>query len=110
MSMFFLEGVNMDATVKSKLNRVIGQLNSLKDNSKAMINDLDETSDNQIWLDDVTNLDIALIIIEFAKYQHDTVNECIKLLSVDGNDTKKTVREMLISCCNLLSEYIQSGK
>lgn len=100
----------MDATVKSKLNRVIDQLNSLKDNSKAMINDLDTDADDQIWKDDVINLDIAVNVIEFVKYQQDTIDVCVTLLSKDGDNTKHAVKNILLSCSNLLSEYINNGK
>lgn len=98
MSTIFLnQGVNMDATLVLKLDRVIEQLKSLKNNSESMANPLDKDIDNQIWFDDVEQLEYAIKLIDVLKLNHEDVSKCVELLSIDGKGSKTTVKEKLTS-------------
>jgi len=102
---YYIQGVNMDATLELRLGKVIEQLESLKDNSQSMISESDTKSDNQIWIDDVEQLACAISLIEVLKNNQDDLSKCIELLSLDGVGSKTTVKSILSTCIERLNTY-----
>ena len=97
----------MDATVVLKIDCVIEQLKSLKDHSNAMISPLEVNDDNQIWIDDVEQLDYAIKLIESIKLNHEDISKCVELLSLDGKGSKITVKEILEASLNRIIEVLK---
>lgn len=89
----------MEENIKESLKMVSDQLISLRENSESMISDNDdEDCGNEIWKNDVVQLDIAINLIEILKYQANNIEECLKLLKIDGKNTKEVVKIMLETC------------